>query len=123
MNKKQTKKIQNKYPKVDLTKVNPRILSMAEDMEDIVQTSKGKAVAGVKVTTLPRVTRMEFKRVRHDIFHCSQSELSRVLNVSTETIKAWEQGKSPVTGLAGTVVRLVEEMPGVAEVLRRKAGV
>lgn len=47
----------------------------------------------------------------------SQAVFARVLNASSDTVKAWEQGKRQPDGMALTLLEIAERHPGV--LLRR----
>lgn len=53
------------------------------------------------------------RRVRRRV-GLSQTELARRINVSTETIRNWEQGKRCPTGAARALLRMLDRAPETA---------
>jgi DNA-binding transcriptional regulator YiaG len=71
-----------------------------ESLNEAVKFAKGKP-AKVKVETLRiRLTGKDIKDARH-ILKVSQPQFARLMAVSPETVKKWEQGKNPIPAAVG----------------------
>jgi DNA-binding transcriptional regulator YiaG len=71
-----------------------------ESLKEGVKFAQGKP-AKVKVETLRvRLTGAVIKEARH-VLKVSQPQFARLMGVSPETVKKWEQGKNPVPAAVG----------------------
>jgi DNA-binding transcriptional regulator YiaG len=71
-----------------------------ESLEEGVKCAQGKP-AKVKVETLRiRLTGAVIKEARH-ILKVSQPQFARLMAVSPETVKKWEQDKNPIPAAVG----------------------
>ncbi len=69
-------------------------------LKEAVKYAQGKS-AKVKVKTLlVRTTGEDIKEARH-ILKVSQPQFARLMVVSPETVKKWEQGKNPIPAAVG----------------------
>jgi putative transcriptional regulator len=83
-----------------------------------LEHARGKR--SLRSTTLPRPpTPMTAKDVRavRDRLQASQGVLARCLNVSTKLVQAWEAGERTPSGPALVLLRMVEQQPGLVEML------
>lgn len=60
----------------------------------------------IKIPTVKRLRAIEIKRIRKKI-NVSQPVFARLLNISPETIKKWEQGERKPTGASLKLLNLV----------------
>lgn len=93
-----------------------------ESLREAVKFAQGKP-ANVRVEELlVRTTGSDIKEARH-ILKVSQPQFARLMAVSPETVKKWEQGKNPIPAAVGywaeglktrpeTTKRLLLEMVG-----------
>ena len=61
----------------------------------------------------PDFSAKEIKRIRVDVFKMSQPVFAKVLNVSSATIKSWEQGDKAPSGPASRLLQLAKKKPEV----------
>jgi len=83
-----------------------------------LEHARGKR--SLRSTALPRPpTPMTAKDVRavRDRLQASQGVLARCLNVSTKLVQAWEAGERTPSGPALVLLRMVEQQPGLVEML------
>jgi len=52
-------------------------------------------------------------RIRAEQFGVSQDVFAKLLNVSTKTVQAWEQGRNTPTGATLRLIRLAQESPNI----------
>lgn len=69
----------------------------------------------------PELDAADVRKIRQDLA-ISQPVFAAALNVSPETVKAWEQGKAPPGGAAARLLQIVQLRPDVirATILPRK---
>lgn len=71
-------------------------------LQEIVDYKKGKVSLRTTTVSLPDspkpLSRSEIKKIREKVLCVSQPVFARLLGVSDETVKAWEQGKSQPKG-------------------------
>jgi putative transcriptional regulator len=85
---------------------------------DALEHAKGKR--DLRSTTLPRLPDpMSADDVRHvrERLQASQAVLARYLNVSTKLVQAWEAEERSPSGPALVLLRLIEQQPGLVEIL------
>ncbi len=71
-----------------------------ESLNEAIKFAKGKP-AKVKVEELRiQTTGSDIKEARH-ILNVSQPQFARLMAVSSETVKKWEQGKNPIPAAVG----------------------
>jgi len=71
-----------------------------ESLKEAAKYARGKP-AKVKVENLRvRLTGKDIKEARH-ILKVSQPQFARLMAVSPETVKKWEQGKNPIPAAVG----------------------
>lgn len=75
----------------------------------------------VEAEPAPELDAADVRKIRQDL-EISQPVFAAVLNVSPETVKAWEQGKAPPGGAAARLLQIVQLRPDVirATILPRK---
>ena len=89
-----------------------RQAEMIKDLEAFVKDAQGQRTRRVRTVKLEAVlSTSEFKEARKELFHATQEEMAQVLGVSPETVRAWEQGKSPITALVSRMIRLAQKRP------------
>lgn len=74
------------------------------------QTKVALTVREAVVTPAPQLTRERIAAIR-DKLELSQSLFAQALNVSTETVRAWEQGKRTPDGASLRLLELAELHP------------
>ncbi len=62
----------------------------------------------------------EIRAVREQ-FGLTQSELARLLHLGANTVSRWESGRNVQTAAMDVLVRLIRDLPGSIEYLRRHA--
>jgi DNA-binding transcriptional regulator YiaG len=92
-----------------------RIVAAIEEATEVLRReglgSRRLTVRTYKVTTTPRVYRPgDVKRVR-ELLGASQAVLARLLGVSVNTIRSWEQGKRPPQPIACRFLSEIESDP------------
>ncbi|MDF1693664.1 MAG: helix-turn-helix domain-containing protein [Zhongshania sp.] len=94
---------------------NDKFTELVESVEWMIAHKKGLNPEGATVT---QVTAVDVKALRNKL-GLSQVKLAKVLNVSGDTVKNWEQGRRNVPGTAVRLMQIVERHPEiVAEELR-----
>lgn len=75
----------------------------------------------VEAEPAPELGAADVRKIRKDL-EISQPVFAAALNVSPETVKAWEQGKAPPGGAAARLLQIVQLRPDVirATILPRK---
>jgi putative transcriptional regulator len=75
----------------------------------------------VEAEPAPELGAADVRKIRQDL-EISQPVFAAALNVSPETVKAWEQGKAPPGGAAARLLQIVKLRPDVirATILPRK---
>lgn len=75
----------------------------------------------VEAEPAPELRAADVRKIRRDL-DISQPVFAAALNVSPETVKAWEQGKAPPGGAAARLLQIVQLRPDVirATILPRK---
>lgn len=75
----------------------------------------------VEAEPAPELDAADVRKIRQDL-EISQPVFAAALNVSPETVKAWEQGKAPPGGAAARLLQIVQLRPDVirATILPRK---
>lgn len=75
----------------------------------------------VEAEPAPELDAADVRKIRQDL-EISQPVFAAALNVSPETVKAWEQGKAPPGGAAARLLQIVQLRPEVirATILPRK---
>lgn len=75
----------------------------------------------VEAEPAPELDAADVRKIRHHL-DISQPVFAAALNVSPETVKAWEQGKAPPGGAAARLLQIVQLRPDVirATLLPRK---
>ena len=86
-----------------------RFADLVESVEWMVAHKSGKAPAGGKVS---RVEPVDVKALRHKL-GLSQAKFAKVINVSGDTVKNWEQGHRSVPGPAIRLMSIVERHPEI----------
>jgi putative transcriptional regulator len=85
---------------------------------DALEHAKGKR--DLRSTTLPRLpdpmSADDVRRVRERL-QASQAVLARYLNVSTKLVQAWEAEERSPSGPALVLLRLIEQQPGLAQII------
>ena len=105
---------------------------LIESMREAVQIERGEVAparitrytaAETKVDAPPRYVSERIKGIR-DGMALSQPVFAAALNVSPETVRAWEQGKRDPDGPTLRLLEVAEQHPGVllAKVRRRDPG-
>jgi putative transcriptional regulator len=83
-----------------------------------LEHARGKR--SLRSTALPQppapMTAKDVRAVR-DRLQASQGVLARCLNVSTKLVQAWEAGERTPSGPALVLLRMVEQQPGLVEML------
>ena len=62
----------------------------------------------------------EIRAIRKE-FGLTQNELARLLRLGTNTVSRWESGRNVQTAAMDVLVRLLRDLPGSVEYLRRLA--
>lgn len=92
-----------------------RFSELVESVEWMVAHKQGRSPSGGRVS---QVNPVDVKALRNKL-GLSQGKFARVLNVSDDTVKNWEQGRRSVPGPAIRLMQIVERHPEiVAEELR-----
>ncbi|MGK2961004.1 MAG: helix-turn-helix domain-containing protein [Gemmatimonadaceae bacterium] len=75
----------------------------------------------VEAEPAPELDAADVRKIRRDL-EISQPVFAAALNVSPETVKAWEQGKAPPGGAAARLLQIVQLRPDIirATILPRK---
>ena len=95
-----------------------RLVASAQEAVSIARGEMAPArvtrhtVAGTKVDPPPQYGPRRIRRIR-DQMDLSQPLFAAALNVSAETIRAWEQGKREPDGPTLRLLQVAEEHPGV----------
>ena len=95
-----------------------RLLASAREAVSIEKGDSAPAcltrhtVAGAKVAPPPQYSPKRIRRIR-DQMDLSQPVFAAALNVSPETIRAWEQGKREPDGPTLRLLEVAEEHPDV----------
>ena len=110
------------------TRFGQRLLASAREAVSIEKGESAPArltrhtVAGAKVDPPPQYGAKRIRRIR-DQMDLSQPVFAAALNVSPETIRAWEQGKREPDGPTLRLLEVAEEHPDVfLEKIRARAG-
>ncbi|MBD2857949.1 helix-turn-helix domain-containing protein [Spongiibacter sp. KMU-158] len=92
-----------------------RFSELKESVEWMVAHKQGRSPTG---GTTHHIDAIDVKALRNKL-GLSQGKFARVLNVSDDTVKNWEQGRRSVSGPAARLMQIVERHPEiVAEELR-----
>lgn len=89
--------------------MSDRFNELKESVEWMVAYEKGENPVGGKVTVIggPDVAAIRKK------MKLSQPKFARVLNVSTDAVKNWEQGRRAVPGPAIRLMQIAERHPEI----------
>ena len=89
--------------------------SMAEGLiqglKEAVAHERGKLTLKERTVELaapaPRWTTAGIRRLRNEILHMSQPVFAALLNVTTSTVRSWEQGQKAPSGAAARLLQLL----------------
>jgi putative transcriptional regulator len=56
----------------------------------------------------PKWTASKIKYLRNNVFHVSQPFFAAILNVTTSTVRSWEQGQKTPSGPAARLLQLMD---------------
>lgn len=86
---------------------------LIEGLEEIIDFKKGKINLRTTEIEVPKplevISSRALKRVREKELNMSQSIFAKFLNVSAETVRAWEQGKTIPKGPALLMLNLAKK--------------
>ena len=74
------------------------------------QTRRLLTARAASATPAPQYGAAAVKRVRHRM-ELSQALFAQIMNVSAETVRAWEQGKNPPSGPAARLLEIAGQHP------------
>jgi putative transcriptional regulator len=101
------------------TKVEKNLIS---GLEEVLAHERGQTRLKGRVRELappaPRWRAHEIRNVRLKVCHMSQPDFAALLNVSTPTVRAWEQNQKHPSGAAARLLEIVEKDPGILEKLK-----
>jgi len=81
-------------------KQTPKMDDFNASLQEGLKFSRGEK-AKVKVETLQiRIAAEDIKAARH-VLKVSQPQFARLMSVSPETVKKWEQGRNPIPAAVG----------------------
>jgi putative transcriptional regulator len=114
------------------SRAKPTVASrLIESMREAVEIERGRmeparvtryTAAGADVAPPPEYPARRIKAIRGRMA-LSQPVFAAALNVSPETVRAWEQGKREPDGASLRLLEVAEEHPQVfLEKIRRRAG-
>ena len=69
----------------------------------------------------PKFSKTAVKRLRKEVFHATQEEFARILNVELATLRSWEQGTRTPTKSSQRLLELMSKSPEVIEKLYKKS--
>ncbi len=97
-----------------LQKKNKELEAFSASLREGIKFAQGKK-ARVKVETIRiRTLGKDIKEARL-ILHFSQPEFARLMSVSSETVKKWEQGKNPIPASVGYWAEGLKTHPGLTK--------
>jgi len=70
---------------------------------------KGKERTRSLSRPAPKWSKKDIKKLRQEIFDMSQPIFASLLNVSTATVRAWEQGQRTPDGAAARLLEILSE--------------
>lgn len=94
---------------------------LIEGLQTVLEHKRGKEKLRGRVRKLPgpapEWTTKEIKRFREITLQMSQTEFAALLNVSTPTVRAWEQGHNIPSGAAARLLEAFEKDPSLVQKL------
>lgn len=85
-------------------------------LAEAVKYARGRK-ARVRVETIRIRTTGEDIKVARNILHVSQPQFARLMLVSPETVKKWEQGRNPIPAAVGYWAEGLKTHPGTTKKL------
>ena len=82
------------------------------ELPSVKATRRLVTARGATASPVPGYTAERVKRVRKAT-KLSQAVFAEALNVSRETVRAWEQGKNPPSGAALRLLQITERHPAL----------
>ena len=85
---------------------------LIQGLREAAQHSKGKRKLKERLREIvrpaPRWTPSKIRHLRRDSYQLSQPLFAALLNVTTSTVRAWEQGQKSPSGAAARLLQLLE---------------
>ena len=85
---------------------------LIDGLKEVIDHDKGKISLRTTVVEVPKplkiMTSKDLKKVREKQLNMSQTIFAKFLNVSPETVRAWEQGKTSPKGPALVMLNLAK---------------
>ncbi len=94
---------------------------LLKGLQQAVEIENGNLKGRERIRSLsraaPKWSKKKIKKLREEIFNMSQPTFASLLNVSTATIRAWEQGQRVPDGAAARLLEVLEADVDIAEKL------
>jgi putative transcriptional regulator len=86
---------------------------LMKGLKQALEIEKGELKSRERVRSIsrpaPHWTKNAIKKLRENVFNMSQPTFAQLLNVSTATIRAWEQGQRTPDGAAARLLEVLSQ--------------